>query len=700
MSRTFTKLFFAVAVLFGVLNTAFADKYKATMVFGGIASGTSEDVDAEITKSEDGTYDITFIGFDASIQFLGDVEGGSANITKLKGTESNGLTLEGTGDSQFEIVGKSLDLKAFQATIDESGKGEGSFAGESTIGGFMTIQATCNFTLERVIDNDTIVKKELEFDDVPFYNKAIDLNKPNDTIKTNNDSSAVGIKLFETKASFAISDYEISVGDLALKQRLVLENLKYSAGSEEGAYKIFGATNMYVNEYKMYVPAVADINVSADGKIDGTINITIDMVVFRYKLTVVFGSQAEGVVIEDKYLEYEKTGSVVVKSDKTFVNDSLIYINENGILIENMQYSIVDQKMSLLIKDIKMLAADGTMSSSIVYKASKAEAYINVNDKNIYLKDIDIDFNLEVAYSMVDTTKTAALGKISILEADSATNRFIDPEGPFQYGLVGGMLISMTVDTTGNELDGYTANSEFKISGIYDLADGPIEVVKLTDLDAAREAAITAIKENNQRCGVSVTATDKAGNSSEFTATCFVTIAAISYEEILPDSTQFPSKVYADSTTGVAAVTFAPFNIEYVAKNDSLNLSKSVKKVAASIIVNNKTYSLPATVELPVGDAEIQYSWVNPYSGKEYSRTITVNVSAEDPTAVSNVASKTVSVIYKNGNLIVNGANDANVTVVNISGATVYTGKAGAINLHKGIYIVKVNGKAYKIIVK
>lgn len=699
MSRTFTKLFFAVAVLFGIINTAFADKYKATMVFGGIASGTSENVDAEITKSEDGSYDITFIGFSAKIQVLGDVEKGSANITKLKGTESNGLTLAGSEDSQFEMVGKSLDLKAFQATIDESGKGSGSFEGEASMG-FLALQATCEFTLERVIDNDTIVKKELAFDNVPFYNKAIDLTKTDDTIKTNNDSTAVGIKLFEAKASFAMSDFEISVGELALNQRLVLENLKYNAGSEEGAYKIFGSTNMYVNEYKMYVPAVADINVSADGKIDGTIDITIDMVLFRYKLTVVFGSQAEGVVIEDKYLEYEKTESVVVKSDKTFVNDSLIYINENGILIENMQYSIVDQKMSLLIKDIKMLAADGTMSSSIVYKASKAEAYINVNDKNIYLKDIDIDFNLEVAYSMVDTTKTAAFGKISILEADSATNIFIDPEGPFQYGLAGGMLISMTVDTTGNELDGYTANSEFKISGIYDLADGPIEVVKLTDLDAAREAAITAIKENNQRCGVSVTATDKAGNSSEFTATCFVTIASISYEEILPDSTQFPSKVYADSTTGVAAVTFAPFNIEYVAKNDSLNLSKSVKKVAASIIVNDKVYSLPATVELPVGDAEIQYSWVNPYSGKEYSRTITVNVSAEDPTAVSNVASKAVSVIYKNGNLIVNGANDANVTVVSISGATVYTGKAGAINLHKGIYIVKVNGKAYKVVVK
>lgn len=699
MSRTFTKLFFAVAVLFGIINTAFADKYKATMVFGGIASGTSENVDAEITKSEDGSYDITFIGFSAKIQVLGDVEKGSANITKLKGTESNGLTLAGSEDSQFEMVGKSLDLKAFQATIDESGKGSGSFEGEASMG-FLALQATCEFTLERVIDNDTIVKKELAFDNVPFYNKAIDLTKTDDTIKTNNDSTSVGIKLFEAKASFAMSDFEISVGELALNQRLVLENLKYNAGSEEGAYKIFGSTNMYVNEYKMYVPAVADINVSADGKIDGTIDITIDMVLFRYKLTVVFGSQAEGVVIEDKYLEYEKTESVVVKSDKTFVNDSLIYINENGILIENMQYSIVDQKMSLLIKDIKMLAADGTMSSSIVYKASKAEAYINVNDKNIYLKDIDIDFNLEVAYSMVDTTKTAAFGKISILEADSATNIFIDPEGPFQYGLAGGMLISMTVDTTGNELDGYTANSEFKISGIYDLADGPIEVVKLTDLDAAREAAITAIKENNQRCGVSVTATDKAGNSSEFTATCFVTIASISYEEILPDSTQFPSKVYADSTTGVATVTFVPFSIEYVAKNDSLNLSKSVGKVAASIIVNNKTYSLPATVELPVGNTEIQYTWVNPYSGKEYSRTITVNVSAEDPTAVSNVASKAVSVIYKNGNLIVNGANDANVTVVSISGATVYTGKAGAINLHKGIYIVKVNGKAYKVVVK
>lgn len=77
MSRTITKFLFAVALLFGLLNTALAadytGKYKATMKFGGVAKGESNDVDAFVIYSKDGTYTIRFSGFDVQIQMLGDL---------------------------------------------------------------------------------------------------------------------------------------------------------------------------------------------------------------------------------------------------------------------------------------------------------------------------------------------------------------------------------------------------------------------------------------------------------------------------------------------------------------------------------------------------------------------------------------------------------------------------------------------------
>lgn len=721
MSRTITKFLFAVALLFGLLNTALAadytGKYKATMKFGGVASGESNDVEASVIYSKDGTYTIRFSGFDVQIQMLGDINNGSASVSELNGTESNnGLTLKESSNSIFEIAKETLTITKFDATIDAEGNGSGSFSASKSLG-FMSLAASCDFTLKKVVDADTVVTKELEFDNVPFYNKAVDLTKGNDTTKTNNDSSAVGIRLFQEKASFTMTDYEIAVAGLSLKQRMVLENLKYAINDSSDDIIISGETMMYVEEYKMDMPAKANITISPDGNISGTIVITANfpMLSLNYEITVVFGKSAEGVVIEKKNLEYTKTDSFKIKSDSAFVLDSKIYINKEGILIENIHYSVVDQTMTLLIKDYVTAIEDG-MGPGIApwiytknHAAKKAEAYITVKGQVSYFKDVDIDLNIfEINTYNINTVigepTKFVYGSLTIEDAGSNTNLFIDPEGPF-------MLedefphISMAMDTTGNGLHEYTIDSEIKVNGIYDLVDSYIKTVKLpeNDFDEIIKTVTNAAKNGAKSCDIPVIATDKAGNSSRMLIQCWPSVAPVYIEEEAPKLSSY--RVVADSLTGKATIKLEPLTIKYIAKNDSIGKTAIANQVVAEATIDGEKVEYMTPFELPVGKYEIKYVWSDPYktgyqAEREATATITVYESMASYTGVSNVANKAVSVFYKDGNLVVNGANDADVKVISISGATVYTGKAGAINLHKGIYIVKVEGKAYKIIVK
>lgn len=703
MSRTITKFLFAVALLFGLLNTALAadytGKYKATMKFGGVASGESNDVEASVIYSKDGTYTIRFSGFDVQIQMLGDINNGSASVSELNGTESNnGLTLKESSNSIFEIAKETLTITKFDATIDAEGNGSGSFSASKSLG-FMSLAASCDFTLKKVVDADTVVTKELEFDNVPFYNKAVDLTKGNDTTKTNNDSSAVGIRLFQEKASFTMTDYEIAVAGLSLKQRMVLENLKYAINDSSDDIIISGETMMYVEEYKMDMPAKANITISPNGNISGTIVITANfpMLSLNYEITVVFGKSAEGVVIEKKDLEYTKTDSFKIKSDSAFVLDSKIYINEEGILIENIHYSIVEQTMTLLIKDyeIQQMTCDcPRWENPRIYIANKAEAYITVNGQAVYLKDVDIDLNLKEA-------ETSLLGHLTIVDGGSGRNAFIDIEKPFVVDSL--IAFPINVDTTGNNLDGYDEDTEFFIGKgkVFDYGDGYMTTVKLKDLEATRKQAIQMI--GAKSFDTYAIATDKAGNSIEIKVQCWPSVAPVYIEEEAPKLSSY--RVVADSLTGKATIKLEPLTIKYIAKNDSIGKTAIANQVVAEATIDGEKVEYMTPFELPVGKYEIKYVWSDPYktgyqAEREATTTITVYESMASYTGVSNVANKAVSVFYKDGNLVVNGANDADVKVISISGATVYTGKAGAINLHKGIYIVKVEGKAYKIIVK
>jgi len=77
----------------------------------------------------------------------------------------------------------------------------------------------------------------------------------------------------------------------------------------------------------------------------------------------------------------------------------------------------------------------------------------------------------------------------------------------------------MSVDTTGNGLDGYTTESEINVSeGIYDLVDGYIKTVKLpeNDFDEIIKAVIAEAKKGSKSCEIPVIATDELETQTKF----------------------------------------------------------------------------------------------------------------------------------------------------------------------------------------
>ena len=67
--------------------------------------------------------------------------------------------------------------------------------------------------------------------------------------------------------------------------------------------------------------------------------------------------------------------------------------------------------------------------------------------------------------------------------------------------------------------------------------------------------------------------------------------------------------------------------------------------------------------------------------------------------SVTEILNDEVNISVENGNVVIGGAEDAKVDVYSINGQCVYSGTATTIPvIAKGLYIVKVNGKSYKVI--
>ena len=67
--------------------------------------------------------------------------------------------------------------------------------------------------------------------------------------------------------------------------------------------------------------------------------------------------------------------------------------------------------------------------------------------------------------------------------------------------------------------------------------------------------------------------------------------------------------------------------------------------------------------------------------------------------SVTEILNDEVNISVENGNVVIGGVEDAKVEILNINGQCVYRGNATTIPvIAKGLYIVKVNGKSYKVI--
>ena len=104
-------------------------------------------------------------------------------------------------------------------------------------------------------------------------------------------------------------------------------------------------------------------------------------------------------------------------------------------------------------------------------------------------------------------------------------------------------------------------------------------------------------------------------------------------------------------------------------------------------------YNVPttATLYVPVGSKS---AYANATGWSDFTNII----EDDEKTGVESTLVDDVNISVENGNLIVNGADNAKVEVYNMNGQCVYNGNATTIHITaKGLYIVKVNNKSYKV---
>ena len=98
-----------------------------------------------------------------------------------------------------------------------------------------------------------------------------------------------------------------------------------------------------------------------------------------------------------------------------------------------------------------------------------------------------------------------------------------------------------------------------------------------------------------------------------------------------------------------------------------------------------------ATLYVPVGAK-------NSYVKAEGWNVFTNIVEDDIKTGVESMLTDDVNVSVENGNIVVGGADNAKVEVYNMNGQCVYNGNATTIPVStKGLYIVKVNNKSFKV---
>ena len=136
-------------------------------------------------------------------------------------------------------------------------------------------------------------------------------------------------------------------------------------------------------------------------------------------------------------------------------------------------------------------------------------------------------------------------------------------------------------------------------------------------------------------------------------------------------------------------------SIEEGAFEECTGLTEIICKSSTPPTVDNFSFSevpTTATLYVPIGSKQ---AYANATGWSRFTNIVEKEMSGVESTLTDN----DVNVVVENGNIVVNGAENATVEVYSTNGQCVYNGTATTIPVPaKALYIVKVNGKSFKVI--
>lgn len=144
------------------------------------------------------------------------------------------------------------------------------------------------------------------------------------------------------------------------------------------------------------------------------------------------------------------------------------------------------------------------------------------------------------------------------------------------------------------------------------------------------------------------------------------------------------SVMIGNSTTDIGSYAFT---------NCAINEINSLNPIPPMLINQNvfdNTVYMNATLNVPIGAGEAYKSadgWKNFW-----------NIQEVDFASVGNIETNKTKVIGDSGKIIVTGIDNTKVEIFNTSGQLIYSGTDTTINVPtKGIYIVRIGGKTFKV---
>ena len=163
----------------------------------------------------------------------------------------------------------------------------------------------------------------------------------------------------------------------------------------------------------------------------------------------------------------------------------------------------------------------------------------------------------------------------------------------------------------------------------------------------------------------------------------------------IPNSVKIIEQTAFYSCTGLTSVTI-PNSVTSIGTYAFYNCSGLTEIICENSIpatVESSTFdNITATLYVPVGSKS---AYANATGWSDFTNIIEDDVK----TGVESTLVDNVNVSVENGNIIIGGADNANVDVYSVNGQCVYSGTATTIPISaKGLYIVKVNNKSFKVI--